>query len=129
MKKSLHSSPRSTPAPLAFLSAVPAPTCSAGTSPSPSRGQQLLLTVAKIQHSPPQTTLAQERCHGLQARQLRCSHVFPGPTERHQLHMPGYNYKDGNNLPGQPHQTHHQKSLVHPQALESSSRAEELRGG
>lgn len=128
MKKSLHSSPHSTPAPLAFLSAR-----SAGTSPSPTRGQQLSLIVAKIQCSPPQTTLAftQERCHRLRARQLRCSHIFPGRTERHWLRVPGYNYKDGNNLPGQPHQSHHQKALSVPkpsraQAVRRSSGVDEF---
>lgn len=49
-----------------------------------------------------------------QARQLRCSHGFPGPTKRHQLPVPGYNYKDGNSWLGQPNQSHHQKALPVP---------------
>lgn len=112
MKKSLHSSLRSSPNPLAFLGAVPTLTHSTRTGPSPSQGQQLLLTMAKVQCSPPQNTLAQEQCHGLQAKQLRYSHGLPGPTKR--LPVPGYNYKDRNNSPGQPNQTRPQKALPVP---------------
>lgn len=116
MKKSFHSALSSSPAPLAFLGAVPTLTHGTRAGLSPSQGQQLLLTPwPRSRALLAQNTLAQEQCHGLQARQLRCSHGFPGPTKRRRLlFVPGYNYKDGNNWPGQPNQTHHQKALCIP---------------
>lgn len=40
--------------------------------------------------------------------------VFLALPKRHRLPVPGYNYKDGNDRPGQPNQTHHQKALPVP---------------